>query len=135
VLASAPQPHLQPPPFPQELEALAASAVAALPPGECEVLYGRAGYLYSLLWLERQLGPGTISQGVVQVREGRREPLGGGGAGGSGASLRCHARLLAADRSAWAGSYRYIGVAASRVIGRRQAVHTQAAGRPSCSSI
>lgn len=49
-----------------ELEAFGESSVSALPAGECELLYGRAGYLYSLLWLERQLGPGAISQAAVQ---------------------------------------------------------------------
>lgn len=32
------------------------------------MLYGRAGYLYSLLWVEAQLGEGTVDRGTVQVR-------------------------------------------------------------------
>lgn len=51
----------------QALESYWSSTVRHLPPGECEVLYGRGGYLYSLLWTEQQLGPGAISSGVVQV--------------------------------------------------------------------
>lgn len=31
------------------------------------MLYGRAGYLYSLLWVEKQLGPGSINEAVVKV--------------------------------------------------------------------
>ncbi|GBF88577.1 hypothetical protein Rsub_01292 [Raphidocelis subcapitata] len=49
------------------LEAMAASSVAALPAGECEVLYGRAGYLYSLLWVDAQLGAGTVDGGIVRA--------------------------------------------------------------------
>lgn len=50
----------------QALEALFVSSVQCLDPEECEVLYGRAGYLYSLLWVEQALGPGTISRGVIR---------------------------------------------------------------------
>ena len=28
-----------------------------LPPGECELLYGRAGYLYCLLFLHKHINP------------------------------------------------------------------------------
>jgi hypothetical protein len=52
----------------QELEALWRSRiVGVLPDSECELLYGRAGYLYSLAWLQGQLGPGTISSGLMAV--------------------------------------------------------------------
>ncbi|KAI8477471.1 MAG: Lanthionine synthetase C-like protein [Monoraphidium minutum] len=49
----------------RELERYA-STVAALPPGECELLYGRAGYLYSLLWTEAQLGAGSVSGEAIK---------------------------------------------------------------------
>jgi hypothetical protein len=52
----------------QELEALWVSRIAGvLPDGECELLYGRAGYLYSLAWLQRELGPGTIRSALISV--------------------------------------------------------------------
>jgi hypothetical protein len=54
-------------PSPQELAAYHRSTVSRLPPGECELLYGRAGYLCSLLWLERQLGPGAVSGDVIKA--------------------------------------------------------------------
>jgi hypothetical protein len=50
----------------QQLEGYYASVVKALPPGECELLYGRAGYLYSLLWAEAQLGAGAVDGAVVR---------------------------------------------------------------------
>ena len=34
---------------------------------ECELLYGRAGYLYSLLWVDKQLGEGTVSKRLIKV--------------------------------------------------------------------
>lgn len=52
----------------QELEGYWAATVRQLPRGECEVLYGRAGYLFSLLWTERELGPGSVSAALIQVR-------------------------------------------------------------------
>lgn len=31
-----------------------------------ELLYGRAGYLYALLYLNTEIGPGTVCQSAVQ---------------------------------------------------------------------
>jgi hypothetical protein len=39
-----------------------------LPDSECEVLYGRAGYLYSLTWLQQQLGQGAVPTELRKVR-------------------------------------------------------------------
>ncbi|GFH14596.1 uncharacterized protein HaLaN_10685, partial [Haematococcus lacustris] len=47
----------------QHLEALllmASQQVPQLGPGECEVLYGRAGFLWALLWAQRRLPPGSV---------------------------------------------------------------------------
>lgn len=44
-----------------------ASAASALPPSECEVLYGRAGLLYALLFTERTCPTVTIQQDLFQV--------------------------------------------------------------------
>lgn len=38
-----------------------------LPDGECELLYGRAGYLYSLTWLQQQLGRDCLPPQLVKV--------------------------------------------------------------------
>jgi hypothetical protein len=52
----------------QELEALWQSRICGvLPDSECELLYGRAGYLYSLAWLQQQLGLGTVSSQLMLV--------------------------------------------------------------------
>ncbi|CAL8470922.1 g10464 [Coccomyxa elongata] len=54
-------------------------AVLQMPPGECELLYGRSGYLYALLFTRKYLGASSISvelvKAVVQqiVNEGRKE--------------------------------------------------------------
>ena len=48
--------------------AYVASAASALPPSECEVLYGRAGLLYALLFTERTSPTVTIQQDLFQVR-------------------------------------------------------------------
>jgi hypothetical protein len=43
-----------------------------LPDGECELLYGRAGYLYSLTWLQQQLGSrDTVPEALIKVRTER----------------------------------------------------------------
>ena len=47
-----------------ELEAFA-STVTATPPTECEVLYGRAGYLYALLFVQKHVGRDSISSSTV----------------------------------------------------------------------
>lgn len=47
--------------------AYVASAASALPPSECEVLYGRAGLLYALLFTERTCPTVTIQQDLFQV--------------------------------------------------------------------
>lgn len=49
------------------LSAYVASAAGALPPSECEVLYGRAGLLYALLFTERTCPTVTIQQDLFQV--------------------------------------------------------------------
>lgn len=50
----------------REVEALWQSRVCGvLPEGECELLYGRAGYLYSLAWLRGQLGAGAVSSSLM----------------------------------------------------------------------
>ncbi|GMH44870.1 hypothetical protein BSKO_12827 [Bryopsis sp. KO-2023] len=45
------------------LEEMAAE-VLGMDSGECEVLYGRCGYLYSLLFIESRLGVGTVDSGI-----------------------------------------------------------------------
>lgn len=61
---------------PQELVGLWDSRICGvLPDGECELLYGRAGYLYSLTWLQQQLGRDTVPDSLIKVRTER----GGGG--------------------------------------------------------
>lgn len=42
-----------------------APAALRLPPGECELLYGRAGYLYALLFLRKHLGPSAVDPDLV----------------------------------------------------------------------
>jgi hypothetical protein len=59
----------------QALERYHGEVVSQLPPSECELLYGRAGYLWALRWTEGRLGGGTISKQVVKVR--RWAPGGG----------------------------------------------------------
>ncbi len=52
--------------------------MAALKAGECELLYGRAGYLYALLWTQQQCGPDSVDRGMLKglvahlLTEGRR---------------------------------------------------------------
>lgn len=54
---------------PQELVGLWDSRICGvLPDGECELLYGRAGYLYSLTWLQQQLGRDTVPDSLIKVR-------------------------------------------------------------------
>ena len=43
----------------------AAPAALRLAPGECELLYGRSGYLYALLFLRKHLGPAAVDQDLV----------------------------------------------------------------------
>ena len=43
------------------------SYVFRMDPSECEVLYGRAGYLWALLFVKAHLPAGAVSQGIVQV--------------------------------------------------------------------
>ncbi|KAK9847201.1 hypothetical protein WJX84_011071 [Apatococcus fuscideae] len=50
----------------KELE-LMTSLVISLPESECEVLYGRAGYLYALCFVRRSLGPGAISASTLET--------------------------------------------------------------------
>lgn len=38
-----------------------------LPDNECELLYGRAGYLYSLTWLQQQLGKDAVPKELINV--------------------------------------------------------------------
>lgn len=53
----------------QELAGLWESRIqGVLPDGECEVLYGRAGYLYSLTWLQQQLGRDLVPQQLIKVQ-------------------------------------------------------------------
>lgn len=49
----------------RKLEGMA-QEVAAMPAGECELLYGRAGYLWSLAFLERLRGPGAVASGLCR---------------------------------------------------------------------
>lgn len=52
----------------QELLGLWESHICeVLPDGECELLYGRAGYLYSLTWLQKQLGKDSVPQPLIKV--------------------------------------------------------------------
>ena len=44
-----------------------APAALRLPPGECELLYGRAGYLYALLFLRKHLGPSAVDPDLVNI--------------------------------------------------------------------
>lgn len=44
-----------------------ASFVAAQPEAECEVLYGRAGYLYALCFVRKHLGPEAISSNTLET--------------------------------------------------------------------
>jgi len=39
-----------------------------LPDSECELLYGRAGYLYSLCWLQQQCGQEVVPRDLLKVR-------------------------------------------------------------------
>lgn len=39
--------------------------VLQLPPGECELLYGRSGYLYALLFVRKYLGASAVRKDVV----------------------------------------------------------------------
>lgn len=39
-----------------------------------ELLYGRAGYLYALLYLNTEIGPGTVSESAVREVEWSRTP-------------------------------------------------------------
>lgn len=41
--------------------------VGQLAGSECELLYGRAGYLYSLAWLQQQLGRQAVSEDLMAV--------------------------------------------------------------------
>lgn len=43
-----------------------AAFVAAQPEGECEVLYGRAGYLYALCFVRKHLGPDAVSSSTLE---------------------------------------------------------------------
>lgn len=77
-----------------------ASAVWQLPPGECELLYGRAGYLHALLFAAHHLGADDVDGSAVHdvVRDVVQDILAGGapvtvpcspsggGAGGSSSS-------------------------------------------------
>jgi hypothetical protein len=85
-LACALFPSLYLPPHPrQELTGLWESRIqGVLPDGECEVLYGRAGYLYSLTWLQQQLGRDLIPQQLIKVCKGCLLPRGGWRGGGGG---------------------------------------------------
>ncbi|EIE20233.1 Lanthionine synthetase C-like protein [Coccomyxa subellipsoidea C-169] len=53
-------------------------AVLQMPPGECELLYGRSGYLYALLFTQKYLGSSAIRTDLVKavvqqiLDEGRR---------------------------------------------------------------
>jgi hypothetical protein len=38
-----------------------------LPDSECELLYGRAGYLYSLCWLQQQCGQEVVPRDLLKV--------------------------------------------------------------------
>eukprot|EP00892_Ulva_mutabilis_P007654 jgi/Ulvmu1/5260/UM022_0054.1 len=51
----------------EALTAYVASAAAALPPSECEVLYGRAGLLYALLFAERLCPHVTMPADLFQT--------------------------------------------------------------------
>ena len=60
----------------QEVLALA-PAVLAMPASECELLYGRAGYLYALLFLHKHLGPAAVSADTACTTAWRRTQLTG----------------------------------------------------------
>jgi hypothetical protein len=51
---------------PQEVHNLALP-VLSMPAAECELLYGRAGYLYALLFLRKYLGPESTDTGTVRL--------------------------------------------------------------------
>ncbi|KAK9840144.1 hypothetical protein WJX74_004162 [Apatococcus lobatus] len=50
----------------QVLETMA-SSVTECPEGECEVLYGRAGYLYALCFVQKHLGSEAISSAILET--------------------------------------------------------------------
>lgn len=76
-----------------ELEAYWSAVVDRLPPGECEVLYGRAGYLYALLFAERRLAAGGAA-GAGGSSGGTGGGGGGGGGSGSAAARAAVDHLL-----------------------------------------
>ena len=39
----------------------------SMPPGECELLYGRAGYLYCLLYLRKHVSPKAADASMVRT--------------------------------------------------------------------
>lgn len=41
-----------------------------------ELLYGRAGYLYALLYLNTEIGPGAVSESAIKEVRGRGGPWG-----------------------------------------------------------
>ena len=44
-----------------------APSVLAMPAADCELLYGRAGYLYALLFLRKHLGPEAMDTRTVRL--------------------------------------------------------------------
>jgi len=78
-----------------------ADPVSRLPEGDCELLYGRAGYIWALAFVERMLGQGTVKTQVARdtmdqiISAGTNVDLGSGsdqsdgeGAGPEGAERR-----------------------------------------------
>eukprot|EP00798_Chlamydomonas_sp_ICE-L_P017002 gene17002-23280_t len=65
-------------PRPNDMESNYQLYVQKLPPGECEVLYGRAGYLFSLLFLRHHAGPSYVDSSIIKhlvchiIVEGRK---------------------------------------------------------------
>lgn len=51
----------------QELQELASTSVEQLPPEECELLYGRSGYLFCLLYVRRHLGRQSVHGPLVRA--------------------------------------------------------------------
>eukprot|EP00879_Flechtneria_rotunda_P018916 GHRR01019854.1.p1 GENE.GHRR01019854.1~~GHRR01019854.1.p1 ORF type:complete len:297 (+),score=90.35 GHRR01019854.1:3715-4605(+) len=98
-----------------------------LPPSECELLYGRAGYLYSLAWLQQHLGQEAVPQDLIKAVTAHilNEGLRGGAelrqsAAGGGGSRRSTDENLSSAAGSWDLMYswhgkKYLGAAHGRL--------------------
>ena len=50
----------------QELTVRLVAAADAEEPGECDLLYGRAGLLYALLYVRHHLGPAVVPEATLR---------------------------------------------------------------------